>query len=143
MTPATAAPTVASIPSSARVGLFRGYPDRIYLDGRSKLDNYQSPDDYKQYVHPLWQKLEQAALAAGGHGGMDFVLNWRLIDCLRNGLPLDIDVYDTAAWSSVSALSVIRSPTAAPRFPSPISPAATGKSCSHWGSFREKRNTER
>lgn len=86
-------------------GLFRGYPDRIYLDGKSPLDKYQSPDDYKQYVHPLWKRLQAAALKAGGHGGMDFVLNWRLIDCLRNGLPLDIDVYDTASWSSVSALS--------------------------------------
>jgi Oxidoreductase family, NAD-binding Rossmann fold len=86
-------------------GLFRGYPDRIYLDGRSPADTDQTPDDYKQYVHPLWKKLEQAAIAAGGHGGMDYVLNWRLIDCLHNGLPLDIDVYDTASWSSVSALS--------------------------------------
>ena len=36
---------------------------------------------------------------------MDFLMDWRLIDCLRNGLPLDIDVYDAAAWSAVAPLS--------------------------------------
>ena len=30
---------------------------------------------------------------------------WRLIDCLRNGLPLDQDVYDAALWSSIAPLS--------------------------------------
>lgn len=28
-----------------------------------------------------------------------------LIDCLRNGLPLDQDVYDTALWSVIAPLS--------------------------------------
>ena len=86
-------------------GIFRGYPDRIYIEGKSKGEAYGTMDDFAQYQHPLWTKLEAAAKAAGGHGGMDFVLNWRLIQCLRDGLPLDIDVYDTAAWSAVSPLS--------------------------------------
>jgi len=43
----------------------------------------------------------------GGHGGMDFLMDWRTIDCLRNGLPLDEDVYDAALWSSVGPLSEI------------------------------------
>jgi len=38
------------------------------------------------------------AKKVGGHGGMDFIMDWRLVDCLRNGLPMDIDVYDDAAW---------------------------------------------
>ncbi|MNL54499.1 Glycosyl hydrolase family 109 protein 1 precursor [compost metagenome] len=38
---------------------------------------------------------------------MDFLMDWRLIDCLRNGLPLDIDVYDTASWSAIKPLSEI------------------------------------
>lgn len=41
----------------------------------------------------------------GGHGGMDFLMDWRLIDCLRNGLPMDMDVYDAAAWSVIGPLS--------------------------------------
>ena len=36
---------------------------------------------------------------------MDFIMDWRMIDCLRNGLPLDQDVYDGALWSSVAPLS--------------------------------------
>ena len=36
---------------------------------------------------------------------MDFIMDWRLIDCLRNGLPLDQDVYDAALWSSIAPLS--------------------------------------
>jgi len=41
----------------------------------------------------------------GSHGGMEFLMDWRTIDCLRNGLPLDQDVYDAALWSSISPLS--------------------------------------
>jgi hypothetical protein len=45
------------------------------------------------------------AKQVGGHGGMDFLMDWRTIDCLRNGLPLDIDVYDAATWSAIGPLS--------------------------------------
>ncbi|RKX29488.1 MAG: hypothetical protein DRP71_16245, partial [Verrucomicrobia bacterium] len=45
------------------------------------------------------------AKKVGGHGGMDFIMDYRLIYCLKNGLPLDQDVYDAAAWSSVVPLS--------------------------------------
>jgi hypothetical protein len=41
----------------------------------------------------------------GGHGGMDFMMDWRMIDCLRNGLPYDQDVYDGALWSAIGPLS--------------------------------------
>ena len=37
---------------------------------------------------------------------MDFIMDWRTIDCLRNGLPLDQNVYDAAVWSSIAPLSV-------------------------------------
>jgi predicted dehydrogenase len=40
-----------------------------------------------------------------GHGGSDLFEDWHLIDCLHNGLPLDQDVYDAAAWSSVVPLT--------------------------------------
>lgn len=48
---------------------------------------------------------ELAAKTKAGHGGSDLLEDWRLIDCLRNGLPLDQDVYDAAAWSAVVPLS--------------------------------------
>lgn len=58
-----------------------------------------------QYTPPLVTKIGELAREIGGHGGMDFLMDWRLIDCLRNGLPVDMDVYDAAAWSVISPLS--------------------------------------
>ena len=51
--------------------------------------------------------IEEQAKTVGGHGGMDFIMDYRLIYCLRNGLPLDEDVYDAAEWSAVQELSRI------------------------------------
>jgi predicted dehydrogenase len=59
----------------------------------------------EKYTPNIVKKIGELAKKVGGHGGMDFLMNWRLIDCLRNGLPLDQDVYDAAAWSSVWPLS--------------------------------------
>jgi len=59
----------------------------------------------KKYQHPLVDKIGELARKVGGHGGMDFMMDWRLIACLRNGEPLDQDVYDAAAWSAVGPLS--------------------------------------
>ena len=58
-----------------------------------------------KYTPPIVLKIGEMARQVGGHGGMDFMMDWRLIDCLRNGLPLDQDVYDAALWSSISPLS--------------------------------------
>jgi hypothetical protein len=59
----------------------------------------------EKYQPAIVKKVGELAKQVGGHGGMDFLMNWRLVDCLRNGLPIDIDVYDTAAWSSIGPLS--------------------------------------
>ena len=59
----------------------------------------------KQFEPPIVKKIGELAKKVGGHGGMDFLMDWRLIDCLRNGLPMDMDVYDAAAWSSIIPLS--------------------------------------
>lgn len=58
-----------------------------------------------QYEPPIVKRIGELAKKVGGHGGMDFLMDWRLIDCLRNGLPMDMDVYDAAAWSSIIPLS--------------------------------------
>ena len=87
-------------------GIFRGYKDRIFIEGRSKGHEWENLDAYKEeFTHPLLKKVGAQAKKVGGHGGMDFVMLWRLIYCLRNGLPLDMDVYDAASWSAVSYLS--------------------------------------
>jgi hypothetical protein len=62
-------------------------------------------DLYDKYSPPIVKHIGEIAKEVGGHGGMDFIMDWRLIDCLRNGLPLDQDVYDAAAWSSIIPLS--------------------------------------
>jgi len=59
----------------------------------------------EKYTPPIVKHIGEIAKNIGGHGGMDFIMDWRLVDCLRNGLPLDQDVYDAAAWSSVFPLS--------------------------------------
>lgn len=59
------------------------------------------------YKHPIHKELEAKAKTVGGHGGMDFIMDYRLVYCLRNGLPLDMDVYDLAEWCSVIELSRI------------------------------------
>ncbi|MDD4776710.1 MAG: Gfo/Idh/MocA family oxidoreductase [Fermentimonas sp.] len=58
-----------------------------------------------KYNPPIVQKMQEIAKEIGGHGGMDFLMDWRLIDCLRNGLPVDMDVYDAASWSVIGPLS--------------------------------------
>ncbi|HVU23070.1 MAG TPA: Gfo/Idh/MocA family oxidoreductase [Opitutus sp.] len=58
-----------------------------------------------KFSHPLWAGLAEAA-KGGGHGGMDYVMNWRHLDCLRRGATPDSVVYDAAAWSSIIELSV-------------------------------------
>lgn len=60
----------------------------------------------ERFGHPLWKKMREAAKKSGGHGGMDFMMNWRLMQCLLNGEPLDMSVYDAAAWSCIFPLSV-------------------------------------
>lgn len=90
-----------------------GYPSRLYIDkdelsywGHKWLneDEYQS---YKtKYQHPLIGKLKSISENfKQGHGGMDFVMIYRLIKCLNLGLPLDINVYDSVMWSAVTPLS--------------------------------------
>jgi predicted dehydrogenase len=62
-------------------------------------------DLYEKYSPPIVKHIGTIAKDVGGHGGMDFIMDWRTIDCLRNGLPLDQNVYDAAAWSAVGVLS--------------------------------------
>jgi hypothetical protein len=87
-------------------GLFQGYPDRVYVEGRSPAHAWQQASEYlEEFDHPLWKDI--AARAAGaGHGGMDYMEDYRLIKCLREGLPTDMNVYDAAALSSLVGLTV-------------------------------------
>ena len=59
----------------------------------------------ERYKFPFAREIEAKAREVGGHGGMDFIMDYRLVYCLRNGLPLDQDVYDAAEWSCIGELT--------------------------------------
>ncbi len=86
-------------------GAFADYPPRIFMDGQ-KEEEWQKIDAFmEKYEHPLWKNNGEMARKTGGHGGMDYIMNFRLMDCIKRGLPPDIDVYDAAAWSAPTPLS--------------------------------------
>ena len=96
--------------------VFFDYPARLSVDHPKELgldadnaEEWLSDKDLQtlraKFTHPLWQKLAERA-KGGGHGGMDFVMNWRLMDCLRRGVTPDSVVYDAAAWSCIIEASV-------------------------------------
>lgn len=89
-----------------------GYPSRLYIDegphwgGHRWLEDAQKAEYQDRYEHPLWARLQTLAEDhPQGHGGMDFVMMYRLIRCLNLGESLDLNVYDGALWSLVGALS--------------------------------------
>jgi hypothetical protein len=94
---------------------FFDYPARLALNSPKKyrleasgshewLSSADMAKMRKIFTHPLWSKLAERAKGSG-HGGMDFVMNWRHLDCIRQGITPDSVVYDAAAWSSIIELS--------------------------------------
>ena len=87
-------------------GIFRDYPPRIFLDGQQGGHNWTTLERHKErFEHKLWKEVGEMARKKGGHGGMDFIMCYRLVQCLREGLEPDMDVYDAAAWSVPGPLS--------------------------------------
>ena len=88
-------------------GMFADYPARVFIDGPKK-EEWESIDAFREkYQHPLWKREGEMARKLGGHGGMDYIENYRLMDCIKRGLVPDIDVYDAAAWSAPTPLSEV------------------------------------
>jgi len=77
------------------------------LDGEAYVSREMRDALMSEYQHPITREgsLVETAKRVGGHGGMDFIMDYRLIYCLRNGLPLDQDVYDAAEWSCLGELT--------------------------------------
>jgi hypothetical protein len=90
---------------SGTKGIARKYPDAKIAAGHEWFNEAEMKKLEEKYTPEIVKKLGEMAKKIGGHGGMDFMMDWRLIDCLRNGLPLDQDVYDAALWSVVAPLS--------------------------------------
>ncbi len=86
-------------------GVVTGYPDRIYLEGRSPEHQWEELAIYQdEFQHPLWSAKGEAA-AGARHGGMDYLEDYRLVESLRRGEAMDMDVYDAAAWSVLTELT--------------------------------------
>ncbi|MBQ3290420.1 MAG: Gfo/Idh/MocA family oxidoreductase [Kiritimatiellae bacterium] len=79
-------------------------PPTKYVDGHA-FNDAETARIRKEYMHPLYKAAGEMAKKVGGHGGMDFLMDLRWAYCLMNGLPLDADVYDLAAWCATSELS--------------------------------------
>ena len=83
--------------------LFDPSPPRI-SKGKGWLKSEKFAELQKKYTPEIYHRMGEMA-SSSGHGGSDLIMDWHLIDCLRNGLPLDQDIYDAASWSSIVPLS--------------------------------------
>ncbi|TNF43689.1 MAG: Gfo/Idh/MocA family oxidoreductase, partial [Bacteroidetes bacterium] len=91
---------------SGTKGMAQKYPEPGRIsDGHEWMSEEKMKELNEKYTPEIVKHIGEMAKKVGGHGGMDFMMDWRLIDCLRNGLPLDQDVYDAALWSSIAPLS--------------------------------------
>ncbi|MEM9160268.1 MAG: Gfo/Idh/MocA family oxidoreductase [Verrucomicrobiota bacterium] len=95
-------------------GCLAGFPTRVALEGGVEgvtKDHHKWVEGegmeklYQKYEHPLQKRLGALAKKMGGHGGMDFMMRYRIVECLRKGEPLDQNVYEGAFWSAVTPLS--------------------------------------
>ncbi len=91
---------------SGTKGIARKWPEPGKIStGHAWFNDEEMKELQKEYSPEIVKRVGEMAKEVGGHGGMDFLMDWKLIDCLRNGLPLDQDVYDAALWSSIGPLS--------------------------------------
>ncbi len=89
-------------------GTLAGFPTRVAIEGHDHhhwLQGEELEPFYEKYEHPLWKRIGEEAKKAGGHGGMDYIMRYRIFECLKNGLPLDQNIYEGVYWSAVGLLS--------------------------------------
>ncbi|MBX2872356.1 MAG: Gfo/Idh/MocA family oxidoreductase [Saprospiraceae bacterium] len=96
------------------LGTLAGFQTRIALEGgiegatknhHAWAQGEQLDALFEKYEHPLYTRLGEISKKMGGHGGMDFMMLYRIIECLRKGEPLDQNVYEGCLWSAVGPLS--------------------------------------
>jgi predicted dehydrogenase len=86
-------------------GITERWPDRIHIEGRSPAHQWEELElYYEEFEHPLWKTIGKTAGWAG-HGGMDYIENYRIVQSLLTGTPMDMDVYDAAALSCISEVT--------------------------------------
>ena len=77
-------------------------PDGNHFDKKKFWGNADAYRD--EYKHPLWEKYEEAASEAG-HDGMDYMVLSAFFEAVEKNAHPPIDVYDMAAWMSITPLS--------------------------------------
>lgn len=82
-------------------------PARIATGHQGWLRESEVKKLEEKYTFDLVKKIGALARKVGGHGGMDFIMDWRWVSLLRHGLSLDMDVYDGTAWTAVGLLSEV------------------------------------
>lgn len=94
-------------------GALAGFPTRVALEGGVEgitkdhhrwVEGEQLEKVFQKYDHPLYKRLNEQSKQSG-HGGMDGIMMYRIVECLQKGLPLDQNVYEGAFWSAVTELS--------------------------------------
>ena len=95
------------------MGALTGFPTRVFFDSEENqnsidyfpwIEGKDLSEIYEKYDHPLYKKLNKKT-ADSGHGGMDGIMMYRVVECLQKGEPLDQNVYEGAFWSAVTPLS--------------------------------------
>ena len=88
-------------------GALAGFPSRWAIEGMGEHHRWNEDLSalYETYEHPLYRRVGALAEKMGGHGGMDFIMLYRIIECLRGGAPLDQNLYEGALWSAVAPLT--------------------------------------
>lgn len=83
----------------------------IYLDKQDEKDDFRWKEQWgnvekyrEQYDHPVWKKYIEEGVR-GGHDGMDWLVFRAFLDSVKEGTEAPVDVYDAAAWMSITALS--------------------------------------
>lgn len=82
--------------------------DMVFMDGKDAKYDFDCHEIWgnakeyaKEYDHDLWKNYDPK----GGHGGMDYLVISAFLEAMVNGKRPPIDVYDTAAYMCISALS--------------------------------------
>jgi predicted dehydrogenase len=90
-------------------GTLAGFPNRMAIEGLTNHHDWAQNEAWEaiaaKYEHPLIKRMGELSKKMGGHGGMDFLMLFRIVECLRKGEPLDQNVYESCFWSAVGPLS--------------------------------------
>ena len=92
-------------------GMFMEDNRTVFLDGVHNKFDFRWKDQWnnveefrEQYDHPIWKQYLEEGIV-GGHDGMDWLVMGAYFDAVKRGVQTPIDVYDMAAWMSITPLS--------------------------------------